>query len=59
MRSTQCPPFFIIIHINVLIIISIVIVLLCYVHKYYNFYKLYIVCITESLIYIDMMVALR
>ena len=35
--------------------------LLSYVHKYYHFYKLYIVCIRyyKSLIYIDMMVALR
>ena len=32
-----------------------------YVHKYYYFYKLYIVCIRyyKSLIYIDMMVAIR
>ena len=35
--------------------------LLFYAHKYYYFYKLYIVCIRyyKSLIYIDMMVALR
>ena len=35
--------------------------LLYHVHKFYYFYKLYIVCIRyyKSLIYIDMMVALR